>query len=106
MVQFGFALLKPGRIYFGYTKEENPMRTKIQKWGNSQGLRISRDVLDSAHVSVGDEVNVAVNDGAIVITPVKQIRRRCNLDELLAQIPADYRPEELDWGKPRGKEIW
>lgn len=79
------------------------MVTKIQKWGNSQGLRIARNILEDAHVSVGDEVNVAVRDGMIVIAPT---RRRRNLRELLSKISAEYTGAEEDWGAPRGKEVW
>ena len=42
------------------------MVTKVQSWGNSQGLRLSKQVLADAHVSVGDDVNIAVRDGVIV----------------------------------------
>jgi antitoxin MazE len=82
------------------------MVTKIQKWGNSQGLRIARDVLEDAHVAVGDEVDVSAGDGIIIVTPVKRVRGRQNLQELLSRIPKDYRAEEIGWGEPRGKETW
>jgi len=82
------------------------MVTKIQKWGNSQGLRIAREVLEEAHVSVGDEVEVSADDGVILVTPVKRVRGRYDLQDLLAQIPEDYKPEELSWGEPCGKETW
>ena len=42
------------------------MVTKVQKWGNSQGLRLSKDLLEEAWISVGEEV-VAARDGEIVI---------------------------------------
>lgn len=37
--------------------------TKIQKWGNSQGLRLSKQVLDLAGISVGDSVELVVAEG-------------------------------------------
>ena len=82
------------------------MVTRIQKWGNSQGLRIPREVLKEARVEVGDEVDVAADDGAILIRPVRRVRGRHKLQDLLARIPKDYRAEEIDWGGPRGKEHW
>jgi antitoxin MazE len=54
--------------------EAPEMLTKIQKWGNSQGLRISRQLLEDARIAVGDEVDVAVRDGLIVIAPTRQVR--------------------------------
>jgi len=82
------------------------MHTKIQKWGNSQGLRLAKTVLEDAHLGVGDEVDVAVQDGIIVVAPTKRIRGRYRIEDLVAQIPADYHASEVDWGKPVGKETW
>ena len=82
------------------------MVTKIQKWGNSQGLRLARQILEDAGISVGDDVKVAVREGVIVIAPVRHIRGRQSLQELVAHIPKHYKPEETDWGKPVGNEVW
>jgi antitoxin MazE len=82
------------------------MVTKIQKWGNSQGLRLAKRVLEDASIAVGDDVDVAVRDGVIVIAPVKRTRGKFNLKELVAAIPKNYRAKEVDWGKPVGREAW
>jgi len=82
------------------------MHTKIQKWGNSQGLRLAKNVMKDAHLEVGDEVDVVVRDGIIVIAPIRDIRGRYRLEDLVAQIPEDYQAIEVDWGVPTGKEAW
>ncbi len=82
------------------------MVTKIQKWGNSQGLRLARQILEDACISVGDEVELAVREGMIVIMPIRRIRGRQNLKELVARIPKNCKHEEMDWGKPAGNEVW
>jgi antitoxin MazE len=82
------------------------MVTKVQKWGNSQGLRLSKQLLDDAQISVGDDVEVAVHDGVIVVAPVRHLRGKHNLRELVRRIPKDYQAKELDWGRPAGKEVW
>jgi antitoxin MazE len=82
------------------------MLTKVQKWGNSQGLRFPKTVLEEAQINVGDEVNVTVQDGKIIIEPVNKLRNAYDLKELVSKIPTDYRPEEVDWGAPVGKEEW
>jgi len=82
------------------------MVTKVQKWGNSQGLRLSRQLLEEAQIAVGDEVNVAVHDGAIVVAPAKRLRGKHNLRELVRQIPKGHKSEEIDWGGPVGQEVW
>lgn len=82
------------------------MITRIQKWGNSQGLRLSKELLSDAEIDVGDAVNVAVRDGALVVTPVRRVRGGHDLSELVKRIPKDYEPEEVDWGPPVGREVW
>lgn len=82
------------------------MVTTIQKWGNSQGLRLARQVLENAHIGIGDEVDVTARDGTIVITPLKRIRGKRSLQELVSRIPKKYKSKELDWGKPVGREVW
>ena len=80
--------------------------TKIQKWGNSQGLRLARQVLEDAHLEVGDEVDVATREGMIVIASVRRIRGKQNLEDLVLRIPRNYDSKEADWGKPVGREVW
>jgi len=82
------------------------MITKVQKWGNSQGLRFPKEILKKAHVSIGDEVDVSVKHGKIMIESAAQIRGKYKLDELIAKMPSKYNPQEEDWGKPTGIEVW
>ena len=82
------------------------MITRVQKWGNSQGLRLSKELLSHVDVSVGDEVDVTVRDGSLIITPVRRVRGGLDLRELVRRIPRDYKPEELGWGDPVGREVW
>ena len=80
------------------------MRSKISKWGNSQGLRLSKDLLSLASIEVGDDVEVQVSEHRISIVKVK--RNRFDLAELVSKIPADYRATEVGWGPPAGREEW
>ena len=82
------------------------MHTTIQKWGNSQGLRLAKGILQDVHLGVGDEVDVVVRDHQIVIAPAPRRRGKCRLEDLVAKIPAGYRAKAVDWGKPVGKEAW
>jgi antitoxin MazE len=82
------------------------MVTKVQKWGNSQGLRVTRAILEEAQIGVGDEVKITVRRGQIIVEPVSRVRGRYNLKKLVARIPKGYCGKELDWGTPVGKEAW
>jgi antitoxin MazE len=82
------------------------MITKVQKWGNSQGLRLSKALLSEAGIAVGDDVDVSVHDGTLILTPVRRVRGGHDLRELVRRIPKDDKPAELDWGRPVGREVW
>lgn len=82
------------------------MVTRIQRWGNSQGLRFSKDILAQACLAVGEEVEVRVRSGTIVVKPALRTRGKYRLKDLLARMPARHKPSEADWGKPVGREAW
>jgi antitoxin MazE len=82
------------------------MHAKIQKWGNSQGLRLAKNLLADAQLNVGDEVEISVKEGIMIVAPAKRMRGRHNLKDLVARIPENYQSEELDWREPLGKEVW
>ncbi|CAN5701081.1 AbrB/MazE/SpoVT family DNA-binding domain-containing protein [soil metagenome] len=82
------------------------MTTKIQRWGNSQGIRLPKDVLQDARLAVGDAVHVSVVDGSIVLTRAQPARGRVSLAALVAAIPAGERAIEVDWGDAEGDEAW
>ena len=82
------------------------MSIKIQKSENSEEICFTKDILEAAQLNVGDEVQVTIQNGRIIIETATKTYKRANLKALLAQMPDDYQPEELDWGKPVGKEEW
>lgn len=82
------------------------MITKLQKWGNSQGLRISMDLLKEAHLNIGDEVEVKVRDEKIIIETLHKVRGKYDIRKLVKKIPIGYKSKETEWGKPMGKEAW
>jgi antitoxin MazE len=79
--------------------------TRIQKWGNSQGVRISKALMADADLSVGDEVDISVQEGALVITSANRVRGSRDLAKLVREIPTGYRPGEFDWADPVGREV-
>lgn len=94
------------------------MYTTIQKWGNSQAVRLPKVILDSLALGENDQVEILADNGAIVIKKAGRKRRaKVSLEERLeefyhkpiADILEDdtlYTPTEYDWGKPVGKEVW
>ncbi len=82
------------------------MLAKVQKWGNSQGVRLGKRLLDEAHLEVGDQVDVSARDGVLVLAPVRRVRGRVSLEALVAAMPREVQVGEIDWGRPEGREEW
>ena len=80
------------------------MVTKVQKWGNSQGLRLSRHVLEDARIEVGDDVEIIVGEEQITIKKV--VKPKFDLAEMVARMPRNYKAREESFGKPVGLEEW
>jgi len=79
------------------------MKTKVQKWGNSLGVRIPRAFAAQAQIRAGSAVDVSVEKDGIRVKPV---RRRYSLGELLRKVDSRNRHREVTTGAPVGREIW
>ena len=80
------------------------MQTKIQKWGNSLGLRIPRTFAAEAQVGEGSTVDLSVEGGRLLVRPLR--RRRYTLGQLLNKITRRNLHTEISSGAPAGREIW
>ena len=78
-------------------------RVKVVKWGNSQAVRLPKDVLKLAHLREGDELTVRVEDGRIALEAASP---EITLEKLVAGITPRNRHREQDWGPPLGNEVW
>lgn len=76
--------------------------SRISAWGNSHGVRLPRDVLETAGIEPDADVTIRAERGRIVIEP-KQ--RKPTLDELLARMKPGAPSEEVDYGPPVGREV-
>ena len=78
------------------------MRTTIKKWGNSQGLRFSKEMLAAAGIQIDDEVTIEIKGKQIVIE--KSGNDEICLKELFDDYRNDTKQEEMDWGEAEGDE--
>lgn len=79
------------------------MKTKIQKWGNSLGVRLPKNITEQKSLKDGLSVNVLLRNNQIVIEPVDE---EITLSGLLSDITDSNLHSESDWGKKVGAEIW
>lgn len=84
-------------------KEVFFMTTKVQKWGNSLGVRIPQKLAKKLAICDGSEVEISEGENGIMIKPVFS---EPTLEELLSRVTDENRHDFVDWGKPEGKEIW
>lgn len=80
------------------------MQTKIQKWGNSLGLRIPKSFAAEVKVEAGSTVDLSVIDGELVVKPIR--RRKYELRDLLKAINSRNIHREVETGDPVGREAW
>lgn len=78
------------------------MSVKIQKWGNSLGVRIPKAVIKKVNLSENSEVEIESKNGTIVIFPSKP---EYSLDSLLDQIKKSNLHSDEDFD-PEGNEVW
>lgn len=78
------------------------MSVKVQKWGNSLGVRIPKAVIEKTKLHENAEVEIESKNGTIVIFPVK---KEISLDSLLEQITKSNLHSEEDF-KSEGNEVW
>lgn len=87
------------------------MYATIQKWGNSQGLRIPKVLLDALGLRENDRVELTQSDDGIQIKKATAGHR--TLEERLTAFygkPVEeltrLETQELDWGERSGDEVW
>lgn len=81
------------------------MTTTIQKWGNSQGVRIPKVILDTVNWAEDEQIVILVENNKLIIEKAEDKKRK-NIKELFAEFNGEYEPTEIDWGEPKGEEIW
>ena len=80
------------------------MQAQVREWGNSQGIRLSKDILKSAGIALNEMLEVTVSDG--VITLAKTFRHK-TLEERAAEYNGRLMLDgEYDFGEPVGREMW
>jgi len=63
----------------------------ITKVGNSQGIIFDSAIMEMAHLTTGDEVNVEVHEGGtITITPLRPKPSPAEVTQVIKQTMKDY----------------
>ena len=55
------------------------MAYRVQKWGNSNGIRIPKVYLDALNIKSGDAINIVRDENKIIITKVENLILSINM---------------------------
>ena len=80
------------------------MKTLVQRWGNSLALRIPKVFAEEIAVREGDEVEMSVAKGRLIVAP--HTTPDYQLADLVAQIRPGNLHKEIVVQGPQGKEVW
>ena len=87
------------------------MRTKIVKWGNSQGIRLPKAFLKNIQITENDPVDITLENEKIVIKKANAREHKTTKQRLIEFYGEKFeknalQQKEIDWGKPVGNEVW
>lgn len=88
------------------------IQTNVRRWGNSQGIRLSKEILAQMDLQENDTVGINICDGRMTVEKINK-PKYLNLAE---RLEAFYKKpiediyvestHEVDAGDPKGNEIW
>ena len=76
------------------------MQTTIKKWGSDALIQISESFLEQSGFNIGDEVELSVKDGKLIVSHPEE-----NQEQLLSDVSANNKHAEIDFGPDVGMEI-
>jgi antitoxin MazE len=79
------------------------MYATIQKWGNSQAIRLPKGLLEVATFHENDKVEINAEKDCIVIKRAN--KKHKTLEERLAGYNDNYQVSEWDTGESQGNEV-
>ena len=80
------------------------MQVQVKSWGNSQGIRIPKEVLQEAGIMLNETLNITDSEG---VKRLEKISRHKTLEERAAEFGGELNLDgECDWGEPVGREVW
>jgi len=81
------------------------MTATISKWGNSQGVRLPKNIVQELHLTIGDRINIIVENNRVIMEPIKKEKHTYDINELVSKIPLNYEASE-EITSYEGKEEW
>ena len=83
---------------------DDSIEARLQKWGNSTGIRIPSIILKSLNLKANDKKIIEQYEDKIIIT--KSNKEKISLSERFNNYNGKNLAKEFSWDDPKGKEIW
>lgn len=80
------------------------MEARLQKWGNSTGIRIPSSILKSLNIKANDVLCIEQDEDRIIISIPK--KKKISLSEKFKEYNGKNLAKEFSWDENVGKEIW
>lgn len=80
------------------------MEIRLQKWGNSDGIRIPSTFLKALNLKTNDKIEIIQEDDRIIISKCKD--KKISLKERFEKYNGENLAKEFEWDEAKGREIW
>ena len=80
------------------------MEARLQKWGNSDSIRIPSSILKALNLKTNDKVNLEQVEDKIIISKPK--KKKISLAEEFKNYYGENLAKDYSWDDARGREIW
>ena len=80
------------------------MEARVQKWGNSAGIRIPSSILKSLNIKTNDILNIIQEDDKIIISIPK--KKKISLSDRFKEYNGKNLTKDFSWDENIGRELW
>ena len=80
------------------------MEARVQKWGNSAGIRIPSSILKSLNIKTNDILNIIQEDDKIIISIPK--KKKISLSDRFKVYNGKNLAKDFSWDENIGRELW
>ncbi len=78
-------------------------QASIKTWGNSHGIRLSKNIMKEANMKDDDMLQIEASENLIII---RKTYKHKTFAERLAEYDGKMEAYTFDWGEPVGKEFF
>lgn len=80
------------------------MEARVQKWGNSAGIRIPSSILKSLKIKTNDILNIIQEDDKIIISIPK--KKKISLSDRFKEYNGKNLAKDFSWDENIGRKLW